>query len=78
MTHLVQRSFKDKVTKKIHEKGSVYRNDDERRIQTLENAGYIVKKNKNESQVEKQNKELETPAKPAKTKKVQMNEKEND
>jgi len=78
MTYKVEVTFKDKETEKIHEKGSVYHCQDEQRIEMLEQSGFISKTNKENSQMAKQNKELEKAMKATKVQRNQQSEKGND
>jgi hypothetical protein len=59
MSHIVQKTFKDKDTNKTYEKGSVYQHEDEQRLKNLEYMGYLSKQDKKDTQMEKQDKELE-------------------
>jgi hypothetical protein len=63
MMFLVEKTFKDKETKKLHEKGRVYESDKERRIEELKKGGFLgtelaeKKDNQAEKATEKQVKE---------------------
>lgn len=66
MMFLVEKTFKDKKTKKIYEKGMLYETDDKKRIEELKEGGYlgpelVIKEELMSEEVEKQSTEEEKP-----------------
>lgn len=53
MMYLVEKTFIDKETKKLHEKGTIYKTDKEKRVEELREGGFLgaelVIKEENES-----------------------------
>jgi DNA-binding winged helix-turn-helix (wHTH) protein len=65
----VKKTFRDKLTEKIYEKGSFYQNEDENRIKTLKKGGFIFEKENEEPKMEKTVQNVEKQSKKTRTKK---------
>lgn len=65
MMYLVEKTFIDKETKKLHEKGAIYITDKEERAEELRKGGFLgvelVPKEENKAPEEKTPKEDEKP-----------------
>lgn len=68
MMFLVEKTFKDKITKKVYKKGTLYQTDDEKRVEELRKGGFlgselVIKREELEEQTKEKGKSIKKEVK---------------